>query len=181
MTTTIIGITGHYGAGKDTVAEIVISLLHRPLNPWCRIAFADVIKKHVAQKIGVTIEALEKLKKEPTIRKLLQEAGDSGKRENPDYWIRQLDAQLLTNESLGIHNNYVISDLRFLNEAKWIRETFKRTGKIIRVERPGFAGDNHVSETEQEKIRVDYHILNDQTRLKLINETRNILRFLKLL
>ena len=68
--------------------------------------------------------------------------------------------------------NWLISDVRFLNEAKAIKD---RGGKIIKIKSPVNDVGNHQSETELEQIEADYIINNNGTIENLIRDIESIM------
>lgn len=193
----IIGICGLKSSGKDTLAFALLNCFSLELWPIAkRIGFADNLKKEVAEYLEVDVAWIEKRKRLPEIRQLLQRWGTEYRRaEDINYWIKQLDEQisqyrgryknLKTNtivegqlkykelveeaKQQATNSVFVIPDLRFLNEAEYIRE---QGGLIFRIERTGQHPytDKHSSENDFQKIRVDHVVHNDQTKLKLEKE-----------
>ncbi len=83
------------------------------------------------------------------------------------------------NDETEVFPNWIISDLRFLNEAKSILD---REGIIIRIFRPLFGANKveHQSETELQSIQPHYTIINDGSIEDLYNHVSSILNDLKL-
>lgn len=74
--------------------------------------------------------------------------------------------------------SWVITDLRFKNEAEAIK---KRKGSLVRVERKGLmTASNHISEIELDGYEFDYVIQNDGTIQELIEKVKKMLKTLKL-
>jgi hypothetical protein len=129
----IIGLCGAAGAGKDTVAG------HLAINHGFRVlAFASPLYEAVAAITGMTVNELrDRSQKEEVIewlgksrRELLQLLGTEFGRGmiRDDIWIRRLMTDVVPGKK------YVITDVRFDNEAEAIREA---GGVIIEVVRPG--------------------------------------------
>jgi len=154
----IIGFTGYKRSGKDTAASFFHEYL--PLKQY-RIktfSFGFNVKKEVAANIGQTVDWVEANKLNPVIRHLLQWYGTDYAKElrGTDVWIRELDAEIAKIEEPAI---VLIPDVRFLEEAAWIR---RKGGVIIRVEKEGQVNDDlHQSETELDKIRADFRLMNN--------------------
>jgi hypothetical protein len=150
----LIGLTGHKGAGKDAVAEILAAEYD-----FTRVAFADPLKR-IATAIGWDGSKEER----PPCphcgmhqgRGLLQILGTEGVRQNirDDAWILAAEAEIAR------HEKVVVTDVRFLNEARAIKNLY---GQIWRVVRPGHDGDAHPSEREQDEILADRTIFNDRS------------------
>jgi hypothetical protein len=77
------------------------------------------------------------------IRPILQFWGTEYRRNlcGQDYWTRQLE----------LYPGVVVTDCRFPDEAKAIRDA---GGIIWRIERPGYGGDTHASEQHIAQMRV---------------------------
>lgn len=93
-----------------------------------------------------------------TTRHLMQTLGTEWGRQsvNQDIWIKILNLRL---EKYLKTLNIVIDDMRFPNEAAWIKEN---GGKIFRVEREGFARKpgSHISEGSLDNYEFDGIIYN---------------------
>ena len=121
-----------------------------------------------------------------TVREFLQKLGTDAMRNglHTNVWVNALMADyecVPADRAPGGWDcdNWVITDTRFPNEAKAIKE---RDGIIIRIDRPGCKPVNaHPSETSLDKWDFDYKIANvsDLFSLKLTVET--ILKHAKLL
>lgn len=136
----LIGLTGYAGAGKDTVRQVL-----EEQHDLDGMAFADPIREMLGallNSVGVdeswmTVRYLKE-RDIPQLgmsyRKLAQTLGTEWARAlDPDFWVRIAAARFeMCSEfsSPGV----VISDVRFPNEAAWIRS---RGGVIWRVIRPG--------------------------------------------
>lgn len=87
------------------------------------------------------------------------------------FWANQLFARH------GTHN-LVISDLRFVHEAKMIK-TVSSSSLIIRIHNPSveaFHGDAHMSEHEHKSIPCDATLINDGDIRHLHNQLRVLLQ-----
>jgi len=130
----IIGICGAAGAGKDTIAGLLVERGYR------QIAFADPIYEAVSVITGLSVDDLkDRSRKENTLgwisqspRRLLQSLGTEWGREmiHPEIWVM---SALRRVEEGG---DYCITDVRFPNEAEAIKA---RGGVVWRVARPGFS------------------------------------------
>ncbi len=144
----MIGITGKAGAGKDTIAR----WFGRTHNAFLD-SFASAIKEtlvgmfpgHLTQKHFEDRELKEAVIPgiEASPRKLAQVLGtEFGRAINPDLWVWMLDQRRHRYWPGGFSGYYVVSDVRFENEAEYIRGN---GGAIIHVERPGATGAVGVS------------------------------------
>lgn len=179
----LIGLIGNAGAGKDTVAAF---LEHE--HAFDRIGFADPILAMVSalfEAAGVPAAwAVERTLKELPVktlglsyRQLAQSLGTGWGRElvAPDLWIRLANHAL---QQCRLHGKDVaISDVRFQNEAEWIRHS---GGVLVRVHRSGLQPvASHVSETELAGIQADHELLNDGSLSTLFDQVDRLLDTLR--
>ena len=189
----IIGISGKIGSGKDTLS-IVINYLadksapdsfnrwEQPLEEYTykNKKYAENLKCMVCFLIGcnrIDLEDREFKEKELgeewdglTPRKILQLLGTEAGREiiHPNIWVNSLFADYTTD------SNWVITDVRFPNEAQAIKD---RGGIVIRIERPGgesHCGGAHASETALDDYDFDIVINNDGTIEELIDKVKQL-------
>ena len=160
----VIGLTGAAGSGKDTVRGMLEA------HGYIGIAFADPMRAMLAELLehaGLPEAWLtdRQRKEEPipwlglSYRQMAQTLGTEwGRALHPDFWLRIASMRM---GSYGEGARFVISDVRFDNEAKLVREL---GGVIWRIQRPGIeAVRPHVSETELASIRVDDLVNNHGT------------------
>lgn len=161
----IIGLTGYAQSGKDTVAALLVE--HYGFK---RVAFADKIRdlllemdppvpmedgKVVGLQNLVEVYGWDEAKQNPIVRSMLQNLGVGARKVfGKNHWVVEVFKDMDMYDT-----DYVITDVRFANEAEFIR-TFN--GNIWRVTRPGVGPVNgHVSESELDSIEVDHVINND--------------------
>ena len=172
----VVGISGKMGSGKDLVYNMLCELSSVDFE---NKKFAYPIKWIVSVLIGCDIRQLEDREfKETelgeewdglTPRKLLQLLGTEAGREiiHPNIWVNALFADYSED------SNWIITDVRFPNEAKAIKN---KGGILIRVERPGIeshCGGQHLSETSLDAYdKFDYVIENDGTVQDLIDKVK---------
>lgn len=149
-----IGLIGLAGSGKDTAAKALKELYFQ------RVAFADRVKD-IAFDFG-----WNGLKDERG-RKLLQDLGMAGRAYKPSIWI-----DYVHEETVGF-GNHVFTDVRFQNEADYIRGL---GGIIVRIVRPGIISGNHESELKQSEIAADIEIVNDGAIEDLHEKIRNLIK-----
>ena len=201
----IIGICGFIGSGKDTVADYLVNF-----HEFRRESFASTLKDAVAAVFGWDRTMLEGRTKEarewreqvdpwwaerlaiPTLtpRWVLQYWGTEVCRRSfhDDIWIASLENKLRNSK-----DNVVISDCRFPNEIKSIKDS---GGKIVLVKRgelPAWynlavsanQGHNlaaqelkhlkiHASETAWVGTEFDYELDNNGTIDQLFARTKNL-------
>jgi hypothetical protein len=116
-----------------------------------------------------------------TVRQFLQELGTDACRNelHPNTWVNALFADYRgeycssgPNAHLAkeLQQNWIITDCRFPNEAKAIKD---RGGMIIRIKRPGVTAVNaHPSETSLDDYPFDAVIDNDSTIEDLYNQVK---------
>lgn len=169
----LIGIAGRARSGKDTVANFIIAAIG-----GYRYSFADPIRAMLAP-LGVDMnDPYWRARKEDVIpalgvspRRMMQTLGTEWGRNliNPDLWLVMAHQRLLRNGP-----GMVISDVRFENEAAWIR---KHGGRIIHVIRPeAKAVEVHASEDGIEMLDTDAQLFNSGTLEELQLTVRELLR-----
>jgi hypothetical protein len=190
----IVGITGRAQHGKDTLAQMLQRHLEERLLDVRIRRFAGALKRLllvVNPVITPTLrygEIIAELGEEeaklqyPEIRRLLQQLG-TGVRDivGEDAWIRALKRELDTrwaDNPLGPPDIIIIPDVRFPNEADWVRVA--RNGILVRVVRPGVEATDptHESERYVDTLKVDYEVLNDRTLRKLNSAAKQLAGFI---
>lgn len=160
-----IGLAGLKRSGKDTVADFLVQEYG-----FTKLAFADPMKDIIRaldpyiSTNGIRLSDTESSDEDdlkatyPEYRRLLQRIGTEAIRENPlfgeSFWIN-----LLLKQMRG-EGNYVVSDVRFLDEYT----AMKNVGaQIWRIDRPNCdsSNDTHRSETEMQLFEPDRIITND--------------------
>lgn len=155
----IIGIAGPARAGKTTSAMYLAQILGGYVY-----GFADPLRK-MLRAIGVDMdtEQIKRLKETPLAlfekspREMMQSLGTEWGRNlvHPDLWVR-----LAHRHFKRYGAPMVIHDVRFENEAAWIRQH----GVIIHLSRPDCQAVNpHSSEAGITKAEEDYSVVNDDT------------------
>lgn len=165
----IIGLTGPAGSGKDTVRQMLESD-----HGFSGLAFADPIRSMVSELLSY-VDAAEHyaydraLKEEHvprlnvSYRELAQTLGTEWGRAlfGEDFWVRIAQARIARKVAAGAQR-IVVSDVRFANEAKAIRDA---GGRIWRITRPGLQPVRaHVSEQlAMGATEWDAHLCNNGT------------------
>lgn len=193
----LIALTGLHGAGKDTVADAL---------PARKLAFADVLYREVAKAWGVEEHVLrcretkEKPKQRLCImdcedegftdsvfdemwsvprspRQILQWWGDYRRAQDPGYFVRR--AADMVDQMTRNGAPVVITDCRFPNEARMVRQL---GGQIWQVVRPGHEPPRtgHASETTGDEFAPDVVIRNagslEDLRAKALKEWECVTR-----
>ena len=167
----IIGIAGYARAGKNEVAKIIEKELGLE-----RVAFADKLRDFLYELNPPVIPnpqgAFAPEYAVTTLREVIDRYGWEDYKDSPySICIRELiqrcgteAGQKVLGQSIWVdltltNDNLVVQDVRFLHEARAIRD---RGGEIFRVERPGTTRANdHRSETELEEYPYDGYIMNN--------------------
>lgn len=168
---TVLGLCGHAGAGKDTAAGYLAD----------RYGFLQIsLAQPLADMLAALLEHVEvdhsvmherHLKERPlpellqlSPRHLKQALGDWGRALDPDLWLHVMRRRLgLFGGGSPVHDRIVISDVRFCNEAAFVR---RGHGSLVQLYRPNLAPvRSHISESEQDsdafRTMVTHRINND--------------------
>jgi len=157
----LIGLIGYKQSGKDTFADYLVQTRNfkkqafaEPVKQICQILFHlepeqmydPCLKEVVDKRWGLSP------------RQMMQKVGTDMVRNmlGNDFWVRHMDMRAST-------GNIVISDVRFRNEAEWVKD---RGGVLIRIVDGGHHCDHHPSETEQLSIKEDYVLTNKKNGLE---------------
>jgi len=170
----LIGLTGRAGAGKDTVADILVAE-----HGFKKYSFAGPLKQALAV-VGIVEPADRALKELPipgrgySYRKAAQTLGTE--------WARNLDSEFwlnLANDKVPDGENWVISDVRFENEVQWVRNrngsVWHVTGRAVKLA-DGQA--THSSETPLPIKCGDFIVYNEGTMKMLAEDVADYLNTL---
>jgi hypothetical protein len=155
----IIGLSGYARVGKDTAGSILVNEFG-----FERIAFADKMKRlalminpAVAEAVDHAGGSWDRAKEQPFVREYLQSLGTGARVALfDDVWIQAALADVQAGR------NYVVTDVRFTNEAEAIKR-FDRSA-VVRIVRPGVGAVNgHVSEHQLDDYKFDVVVANDST------------------
>ncbi|WP_276972041.1 hypothetical protein [Ferrimicrobium acidiphilum] len=162
-------MSGYARSGKDTVGEILAQE-----HGFVRLAFADKLKKLALvldPQVAAAVTELggwEQAKKIQYVREYLQLLGTSAR----DILFESVWIDALLSD-LDATTSYVITDVRFLNEAEAIRA---RDGIMVRISRPGVGPVNqHISEIALDDYPFDVYLKNDGSIPNLADQLRNVL------
>lgn len=178
----LIGIHGKARYGKDTIGQHLES--GYGYAAW---SFAAPLWRGLAALLDVHPMQLEGHRKDQVIdwlgfspRELIQELGTGWGRDimDPDLWIRVLDHRLRKRYSswptridlLGL----VITDVRFDNEADWIREHGGEIWHLVRPDAPKVR--KHVSEAGIQALDGEPLIYNDKDAGELVRMVDGLMR-----
>lgn len=132
----IFGIAGVARCGKDTLGKHLILKLNKNSLPCINISFASALKtdldSFLKEKLKISAFTENNSEKE-LIRPLLVTYGTEVCRKiDQDFWIKKIDKKVKS----SIENKIivVITDVRYENEARWIKQN---GGFIIHLSRMG--------------------------------------------
>ena len=162
----LIGISGKAGAGKDTLGKYLCDE-YRCMHYY----FAKPLKEGAKIMFGLSDEQIEN--KEQVIepwgispRKIYQLLGtEVGRGIDVNIWVK--NAEMFVKSVAG--HTVVITDVRFDNEAFWIRN---RGGVVINIERDSkdIYESRHSSEGGLKPDNIDLTIHNNGTIADMCNE-----------
>jgi hypothetical protein len=163
----LVGLTGKAGCGKDTVGKHMADAYG-----FSTYSFATPMRNMIMAGFGLTMEQLlDRKLKEQVIdwigrspRYLMQRIGTEWGRNlvADDIWLRCASQAFGVAENEG-YPGVAITDVRFDNEADFIRDL---GGFVVHVHRPGLqavAESGHISEAGVKFKDGDQRIINDST------------------
>lgn len=142
----IFGIGGVARCGKDTLGKHLINKLNRLGFPAMNFSFAMELKRDLdpflQEKLNISAFTEINSEKELIRPMLVCWGTDTCRKIDPAFWIKKIEKQVRS----SINNKIivVITDVRYENEAKWIKEN---GGYMIHLSRMGLKPSNF-----QEKI-----------------------------
>lgn len=176
----LVLIHGEAHSGKGVAAKILTDQ-----HGFREVGFADCLKEIAIKYFDWPYDLIHvNGKRTPESRLFMQAIGEAGRLLSPDFWIRRLTIKIFETSTLSETENFcsgnfrfVISDLRYLNEAEWgksvggeLWEIF-RTGEFEKIE----AGANHISETALSSFdKWDQIIVNDSDLTALATKIADI-------
>ena len=190
----LIGLSGKMGVGKNYISENIIPNILEKVMQNVRIfpiSFADQIKVELAIRDNtLTYENLFIHKTNETRDKLQKYGTEVGRSKyGEDIWIKSVEMWMkIFNDRVPKKDNlvFIISDVRFKNEAEWIE---KNNGLLIRIKAPNrnikriveekidISKINHISEIDLDDYNFNNIINNDNIEEKLlINQTEMIIK-----
>lgn len=170
MSLKVVALTGSKGSGKDTVGQLIASTFGGHT-----IAFADPIKnvvEHIFQlpTQGLGLEdhqAYDQFKRTrmtydlPKIgmqgieaRHVVREIGMLMREYDDKQFNKYVKEKIESDPS----KTWVVTDLRFDNEYTMLKSI---GAKVIKITRPTYTYDGHITEREFNDSLVDYTLMND--------------------
>jgi hypothetical protein len=174
----IIGLVGKPQVGKTTIAKYLSSAFD---YKWLR--FSDGLKKMLMLGLGLLQEEVDGALKDKACEKLggktprhaMRTLGTEWGRElvYPDIWVKCVEREM----KVSSHTRFVIDDVRFVNELKWLQSMTDYRILMIKVVRETGREDKHVSDTQLDHFNMyDYVIANKGESLEeLYKEVTRIL------
>ncbi|CAH0154181.1 deoxynucleotide monophosphate kinase [Pseudomonas mediterranea] len=162
----LIGLAGLARSGKSTAADHLVR--NHLLEHY---AFADPLRSGLMEIFNLDPDDFEGTKKELPVdwlgrspRELMQSMGTEWARQlvHPDVWVKIAEQNLnYLQNTLSSVVGFVVSDVRFENEAEFIRQ---RGGTILHIVRPDAPSVNpHVSEAGIQHQRGDITVYNSRS------------------
>ena len=196
----LLGLTGHAGVGKDTVADLLVA--HARFR---KLAFADALRGEIANAFSLSLDDLSTphLKNVETVglrmrlaprdflaavvlslsaalpnhrtplsdawldeprspRQIMQWWGTEYRRaQSPSYWTQQLIRNLAYYRREA-ETRFVVTDVRFDNEAHALRMAGAVLWQVIRPGHNGAAEGAHVSATDGSRFSPEAVVANDR-------------------
>lgn len=166
----ILGLGCTAQVGKDTAADY---LEKRYPGRVKRIGFADKLKKIAMELFGLSYEqcyGAQGIKEtiDPryglTPREILQSIGEKMREIYPSIWVDTVFNTTMVELQAAGYDCFVISDVRYPNEADRVHD---KGGVVVKITRKGSGvtvGAKHSSETSMQDYKeFDYVIENDST------------------
>jgi len=164
----VIGLCGKARSGKDTVGFYL-----KDKYQLSKVAFADILKHFLIDFIGLTYEQcygdqkeilIPKYNKSP--REILQWFGTDVMRSlYDDIWVEAIFNKLKSGyyENNIIKNGFVITDVRFPNEVRFINLLGGKVVHVIRPNQEEIKSNQHSSETSIDIEDNEFILMNDGT------------------
>jgi hypothetical protein len=135
----VYGFSGKAGSGKDYVAKRIFPAILKAANILGKnekilyLAFADLLKTIVSAKYSLSYEELYHEKSIRT-RFLLQNIGDELRKKNgEDFFIKAIQIELMKHAEKSGITTFILTDVRFPEEHKWIKNI---GGFVFRIDSP---------------------------------------------
>lgn len=185
----VIALTGPKGSGKDTVADIIYRQYTQQWYTVGRTAFADPIKEVVQHIFNLSPHGSQQydLFKRTDLSYTLQ--GHIPVQVPGRHVVREI-GMLMRKYDEKQFNKYVydkitsgrfvenrielVTDLRFDNEYTMLKQDLN--AKIVKIKRPDYHYDGHITERGFDDELVDYVINNTGSLVDLHNQTMDMVK-----
>lgn len=170
MKNKIIILSGKQFCGKDTIAKIIL----QNFTNFTRIGLGDAIKLEYGEKIGLSLEEVEKNKSK--YRAALQALGNQRRKEDSDYWIKKV---------ISLPQDIVVPDVRVQREYDYFKQVgaFKirvEASSKIRATRGVLSAEDDITETALDDITDwDFGIKNEGSYDELVDATKELIEEVK--
>jgi hypothetical protein len=181
----IIGISGKLGTGKSFYSKFIIDHIREnyPNEPVIELAFADQIKVNTIVKYNTPRHQVYTMKTDQSRRLLQLEGTENGRLvSGPDIWVKYMQEWIYLMSQRGI-KHFVISDVRFTNEAQFIQSqessllvrinaTSRNETRLVSEYTPERRQEiqNHPSECNLDSFNFHYTLFNDSTTQTKYNQ-----------
>lgn len=178
----IIGLTGKARSGKDTVADYMVTNYG-----VSKVGFADELKVKVMEDFNLSWEQIYGNDKEKIVmkylktpREILQHMGTEAYRAMyDDFWVEKLYNKLVSGK-VKTSGGIVITDVRFPNEVKFIKDIGGVVIQIIRENKDEINGiKNHSSESSLDNQMFDLVLENNGTIIELYDSIYELFKKIK--
>lgn len=176
----LLGLTGLAGCGKDTIARIM-SENSTNIELY---ALADPLKKAASSIFNIPLDSFynQNLKEmvEPywdlSPREMLQKLGTEACRNvfGEDIWLKSGESYI--KDLLNKGKTVIVTDIRFDNEAQWIKDN---GGIIIEIQRDNLKKQEKHNHSSEQGISIEKFILKNNGTLENLKE--DLLNTIKLL
>jgi len=178
--TKVIQLIGKKGAGKTETQKVLKTILEEAGLKVATLNFADPMKSLACASLQISIETLEKLKREEetglivttdggktTMRKFLQNLGETAKGifNDQNIWVKAALERIKWFESQDV-DVVIIGDTRFENEITEVGNLYQQS--VIKVKRNVASSDTHKSEQLEYKTNVE---VDNNNSLESLQET----------
>jgi len=178
----IIGVIGKARSGKNQLSEFITEEFEKNYNrKFYEASFANELKNMCKFRFGLSDDQLWGDKKEIedkrfmkatlggdpeysvfwTPREIMQEFGAFYRKIDYDFWVKGL-RKFLHNELLKGHKDFIVTDVRYVNEVKFIKS---KKGILVHISRDTdneIHGANHESEINLDEYK-DFDINVDNS------------------
>lgn len=167
MPDVVIGMSGKARHGKSSMGTLIEAYAKACGYVAESVGFADAVKAEARERFGWNGE------KDEAGRTLLQKLGMDRRKENPDYWVERLFERIKSDVHAPFLKVYIITDVRFENEASAIRHLPSgMMWRVFRVNATGLPYENdltaeqrgHPSETALDSYKFDHVFVSKNIR-----------------